>query len=135
MPSRRSQNKPLADPLKTPKRGNRVAKPTLKAQAQQPAPKKGTAAATTAAVKKKQAQKASEKQHYLAKETAVEKEREYLAKRGFPGRKSFSKEGKIARQRHRESEAAKESAWERVERKRLQERAEHEKLVAEVGEE
>ena len=135
MPARRSQKAPLAEPLKTPKRSGRVTKPTAKTKKPATVPAKGTAAFVTAAVKKKQAERASEKQHYLAKEKAVEKEREYFAEHGFPGYKSFSKAGKIARQQHRESEAAKESARERVARRRLIEQADFETLCAQVSEE
>ena len=138
MPARRSQKAPLADPLKTPKRSGRITKPTPKktvAPQRATAPKKGTAAALSAAVKKKQAERASEKQHNLAREKAVEKEREYLAEHGFPGHKSLSKDGKIARQQHRESEAAAMTARERVQQRRLREQSEFEDLCLEVGEE
>ena len=144
-PTRRSEKAPLADPLKTPKRSERVTKPTvktknqtlpepLKAAKNNPKPAKDTTAALNAAVKKKAAEVASRKPHYKAKEKAVEIEREYLAERGFPGRSSLSKAGRIARQEHRVAVAQKASAEERVALRRLREQEERAQLIAEYGE-
>ena len=106
-PTHHSEKAPLADPLKTPKRSERVTKLTIKTKNQiLPEPLKAAKknlklakdmpAALNATIKKKAAEITLRKQHYKAKEKVVKIEFKYFTKRGFPGRSSLFKAGKIA---------------------------------------